>query len=134
MINLGGQRWISVLALLAVLSGCASSHVSILPGGRDIPEGEAGGLHVLAVGDEAIVVMLDGSEVRGSVVEISSSSIVLGHTSNNFRYDDTRIKTQSIDSIVCVKGGGNWPFYVVGVVVVVIGIAALVREELSNYD
>ncbi len=78
--------------------------------------------------------MLDGSKAQGSVVEISSSSIVLSHTSNNFGYDETLIKTQSIDSIVWVKGGGNWPFYVVGAVVVVAEFFALVTEGISHLN
>ena len=129
MINLGGQRWISVLVLFAFLSGCASSRVSILPGGRDMPEDEVGDLHVLAVGDEAIVIMLDGSEVKGSVVEVSSSSIVLGHT-GNFGYGETRIESQSIDSIDWVNDGSLWPLFAV----VVVGAVVWMVDGASHFD
>jgi len=133
MINLGDQRWISVVVLFAFLSGCSSYRVPILSGGRDMPEDEAGDLHVLAVGDEVIVVMLDGGEAKGSVLEISSSSIVLGHT-GNYGYDETRIESQSIDRIDLVKIGVNWPLLVVGVGVVVVGLYAGFREGMSHLN
>ena len=129
MINLGGKRWISALVLFAFLSGCASSRVSILPGGRGMPEGKAGDLHVLAVGDEAIVIMLNGSEAKGSVVEVSSNYIVLGHT-GNFGYDETRIESQSIDSLVWVNDGGLWPLFAV----VAVGAVVWIVDGASHFD
>ncbi len=119
MISLRGHRWISVLVLFAFLSGCSSTRVPILPGGLDIPEDEADDFHVLAVGDEVIVKMLDGSEARGSVTEISPNLIVLGHT-GNFGYGETRVESQSIDSIVWVNGGSIWPGFIA---IVVAGVA-----------
>ena len=133
MIKLGGQRWIYFLVLFAFLSGCSSSRVPILPGGRDMSEDEASDFHILAVGDEVVVKTLDGSEVNGSVVEISSNSIVLGQT-DNFGYNETRIESRSIDSIVWVNGGSIWPFIIVGVVGSVVLYGVAVAGTLSHLN
>lgn len=133
MSNLGSQRWISVLVFLVFLSSCTSPRVPIQSGGNGIPEGEVGEQHLLAVGDEVVVVLLDGSEAKGKVIELFSGSIVLGHTSN-YGYNETRIEFQSIDHIDLVKVGVNWPVLVVGVVVVAAGLYALFVEGFKRMN
>ena len=133
MINLGDQRWVSVVVLFAFLSGCSSYRVPTLSEGRGMPEDEAGDLHVLAVGDEAIVVLQDGSEERGIVIEISPSSIVLGHT-GNYGYNETRIQSHAIDSVDLVKVKVHWPLVAVGVVAVVVGTIVGFAESMSHLN
>ncbi len=77
MTVLASQRWLPVMVLIAFLSGCSSFRAPMQFEGGAIPEKELGELHVLAVDDEVVVVLLDGTEAKGIVVEIAPSSLVV---------------------------------------------------------
>ncbi len=127
MIGQRGRRCFFILSLVSILSGCSGSRVSVLPGRQAMPENEEEIPHVLAVGDDAVVVLLDGKEHKGEVIEISPSSLVLGRT-GNYGYEETRVESNTIKSIAWVNNGSIWPF----IVVVVVGSVVWIGYQVSQ--
>ena len=56
------RRWISILVLFAFVSGCSSPRVPVQSDIIGLPVGHSGAEHVLAVGDNVVVVLVNGTE------------------------------------------------------------------------
>lgn len=117
------------LTLPAYFVGCASSRASILPGNSAGQLADSQKAHVLAVGDEATIVTIDGAEYRGQVVTVSNAAVVLGRTSNA-GYEEHQIESQSIEHIAWTNAGSIWPY------LVAIGAGAVLWsvDQLSHID
>ncbi len=78
---------------------------------------------MLGFGDEAIITLIDGTQIKGTVTSISSTFVVMGFT-DNFGYSETRIESSTIETIEWTNSGSIWPLLLGITVAVVVYCAA----------
>jgi hypothetical protein len=109
--------------------GCAISYVSVLPGSSNPANSSSESPHVLVAGEKVIATRVSGEEVGGEVVGVSSSTLVLGNT-DNYGYEEYRLDSNTLESIMWVREGSIWPY------LAVIGVGTVVwsADQLSEID